>query len=141
MQQYVKPKQTRPTRSKPKPRPRKPKPPTKVAPSATKLTMSSDTARNLRRIDISIAQAHEVSKRHTAETKRAARKNAQLEKEQVTVANNLKVMAFAKENNVTIHPQVGDMSAEHALYNKLFFAMDPSVGSGLQLQIIIAAGY
>jgi hypothetical protein len=116
MQQYAKPKQNR------KPRPRKPKP-TKVAPSATKLTMSSDIARTLRRNDISIAQAHEVSKRHTAETKRAARKNAQLEKEQVTVANNLKVIAFAKENNVTIHPQVGDMSAEHALYNKLFFAM------------------
>ena len=48
MQQYAKPKQTRPTPSKPKPRPRKPKPSTKVAPSATKLTMISDTARNLR---------------------------------------------------------------------------------------------
>jgi hypothetical protein len=119
MQQYAKP--ARASASKPKPS--KPKPSTKVAPSATKLTMSSDAARNLRRIDNAIAQAHEAAKHHTAETRRAARKNAQLEKEQVTVANNLKIMAYAERHNVTIHPQVGDMSAEHALYTKLFFPM------------------
>jgi hypothetical protein len=116
MQQYTKPPRKQQCARKQQSKPSKVKGSVKVAPrSTTKLTKSSDAARRLRTNDIAIELAHEVAKRTTAEKRRAATKNAQLERERQTVGNNLKLMEYAAKLNIAIRPTVGAMCAVHVI--------------------------